>query len=43
MNERKTVKKWMWVWDFEKEEQWLNETAMNGWALCSVGSANNRE
>ena len=39
MNERKTVRKWMWVWDFEKEEQWLNEMAMNGWALCGVGFA----
>ena len=37
MAERKTVHKWMWVWDFEKEERWLNEMAMEGWALCEVG------
>ena len=37
MAERKTVYKWLWVWDFEKEERWLNEMAMDGWALSSVG------
>lgn len=37
MLEHKTVKKWIWVWDFEKEERWLNEMAMSGWALCGVG------
>lgn len=37
MKERKTVRKWFWVWDFDKEEQWLNEMAMSGWALVSVG------
>ena len=37
MSEKKTVYKWFWVWDFEKEEQWLNEMAMNGWVLCGVG------
>ena len=37
MKERKVIHKWIWVWDFEKEEQWLNEMAMNGWRLCSVG------
>ena len=37
MNEKKTVHKWFWVWDFDKEEAWLNEMAMNGWVLASVG------
>ena len=37
MSERKTVRKWIWVWDFDKEEVWLNEMAMNGWRLESVG------
>ena len=37
MPERKTVYKWFWVWDFEKEERWLNEMALAGWALVSVG------
>ena len=37
MAERKTVHKWLWVWDFEREERWLNEMAMDGWALCEVG------
>ena len=37
MESRRTIRKWFWVWDFEKEEEWLNEMAMNGWALESVG------
>lgn len=28
------------VWDFEKEEDWLNEMAQNGWALTGVGFCN---
>ena len=39
MEERKTVRKWFWVWDFEKEERWLNEMAMAGWVLDGVGYA----
>lgn len=35
--ERKTMHRLFWVWDFEKEEAWLNEMAMNGWALVRVG------
>ena len=37
MSEKKTVKKWFWVWDFEKEEKWLNEMADAGWLLNGVG------
>ena len=37
MSERKTVTKWFWVWEFDKEERWLNQMAMEGWALCDVG------
>ena len=37
MSERKTIRKWFWVWDFEKEERWLNEMALQGWALDGVG------
>jgi Protein of unknown function (DUF2812). len=37
MENRKTIRKWVWVWDFEKEETWLNEMAQNGWVLESVG------
>ena len=33
----KTVWKWYFVWDFEKEEDWLNEMAEQGWILSSVG------
>ena len=33
MSERKTIHRVFWEWDFEKEERWLNEMAMNGWAL----------
>lgn len=39
MKERKTLTKWFWVWDFDKEERWLNEMAMQGWVLCGVGFA----
>ncbi|MBQ6711188.1 MAG: DUF2812 domain-containing protein [Clostridia bacterium] len=34
---RTTVKKWFWVWEFDKEEQWLNEMAAKGLALVGVG------
>ena len=37
MKERKTVYRWLWVWDFEKEERWLNQMAQEGWALAEVG------
>lgn len=37
MSEKKTIYKWFWVWEFDKEEAWLNEMSMNGWALCRVG------
>ncbi|MCR4886803.1 MAG: DUF2812 domain-containing protein [Clostridiales bacterium] len=37
MENRKTIRKTFWVWSFEKEEDWLNEMAMNGWVLESVG------
>ena len=33
METRKTIRKWYWVWDFEKEEEWLNEMAQAGWVL----------
>ena len=35
--ETRTVRKWFFVWEFEKEEAWLNDMAMNGWALSGVG------
>lgn len=35
--ERKIVKKWFWVWEFEKEEQWLNSMAQSGWVLDKIG------
>ena len=34
---RKTIRKWFWVWDFDKEERWLNEMAARGLALVSTG------
>ncbi len=37
MSEKKVVRKWFFVWDFEKEESWLNEMADDGWMLESVG------
>lgn len=33
---RKTVHKWFWVWNFDKEEQWLNDMAAKGLALVAV-------
>ena len=37
MAERKTIYKLWFVWDYDKEERWLNEMASNGWALVDVG------
>lgn len=37
MSDRRTIKKWFWVWDFDKEERWLNEMALQGWVLDGVG------
>ena len=37
MSERKTMYRWFWVWDFEREEEWLNDMAMNGWVLDKIG------
>ena len=39
MTGRKTVKKWYWVWEFEKEEIWLNSMAQSGWLLDGLGFA----
>ena len=37
MTERKTIYKLWFVWDYDKEEKWLNEMARQGWVLVSVG------
>ena len=37
MSGHKTVKKVFWVWEFEKEERWLNIMAQSGWVLEKVG------
>ncbi len=34
---RQTIRKLFWVWEFDKEEQWLNEMAAKGLCLVSVG------
>ena len=34
---KKTVHRWFGVWDFDKEEAWLNAMAQDGWALYAVG------
>ena len=39
MNERKKVVRWWWVWEFEKEERWLNNMASDGWVLDGVDFA----
>ena len=36
---RRTIRKWFWVWNFDKEEKWLNEMAAKGLALVGVGFA----
>lgn len=37
MREKKTVFKLFFVWDFEKEERWLNEMVQEGWVLDNTG------
>lgn len=37
MMEQKTVRRLFWVWQFDKEEKWLNQMAQEGWALDSIG------
>ena len=34
---RRTVKKLFFIWNFDKEERWLNEMAAKGLSLISVG------
>ncbi len=34
---KQTIHKWFWVWDFDKEEQWLNHMAAQGKCLTGVG------
>lgn len=34
---RETIKKLFFLWDFDKEEKWLNEMAAKGFALIGVG------
>ena len=33
----KTVRKAFWAWDFDREEDWLNDMAAQGWGLVDVG------
>ncbi len=35
--ERKIIRKWFWVWEFDKEERWLNTMAQQGWVLDRLG------
>lgn len=37
MTEIKKVKRIYFIWDFEKEIDWLNEMSMKGWILEKVG------
>ena len=36
---KKTVRKFFFIWEYEKEEQWLNEKSKEGWQLvkASIG------
>ena len=40
MRETKKIWKIFLVWNYDKEEEWLNEMAMNGWTLTAVGFCN---
>lgn len=31
------IRKWIWVWQFEEEDIWLNRMAADGWVLDAVG------
>lgn len=33
---RQVIRKWFWAWEFDKEEQWLNNMAAQGKALVSA-------
>ena len=33
---RQVIRKWFWAWEFDKEEQWLNDMAAQGKALVSA-------
>ncbi len=33
---RTTIRKWFWAWEFDKEDQWLNDMAAKGKALVSA-------
>lgn len=35
----RTTRKWFWVWDYDKEEEWLNKMAAMGLAMSGVGFA----
>ena len=34
---RHTIRKFFWIWDFDRDEKWLNEMAAKGLSLVSVG------
>ena len=34
---KKTIRKIFWMWEFDKEEKWLNEMSAKGLQLSSVG------
>lgn len=34
--EIKSITRWWWAWNFDKEEEWLNQMADNGYALVGA-------
>ena len=36
MTQKKVIHRLFWVWNFEKEERWLNTMAQSGWVLPSI-------
>lgn len=41
MSETKKEFKWFWAWEDEKEEDWLNAQAQQGWHLQAPGTLGN--
>ena len=33
----KVIYKFFWLWNYDQEENWLNDMASKGYALISVG------
>ncbi len=34
---KKVIYKLFWIWQYDKQEEWLNKMAGEGWALTAIG------